>query len=692
MNRCNFDEQLQEGLSSLYSEVEEYFSENVNLLDSLKSGPFPYSDKRFLDEGGMKKIYTCKDLRSDRYVAMAEVSDFKDDKKVDDFLREARINAYLQHPNIIPVYEIGLNEEEKPYFTMKFIQGCTLGDIIKRLREKDQKTLQEYPLPKLINIFEKCCEAVSYAHSKGIVHLDLKPDNISVSNFGEVLVCDWGISEPCPEIFDNLSNVNEEFIKLLPLIRRDGYIRGTIQFMAPEQINRKLAAISPKADIYSLGMVLYNILTYEVPIRNAPQKEQMIAVLESNIPLPSEKYPYKEIPKSLEAICLKALEYNCKDRYDSVDEILQELNRFKGGFATQAEGASVFELLNLLYLRNKAVCLIIAVTTLIIVLLTTYGFLEIKKSERIAVIEKIKAVEANEKTMLLLNEVKSEQQKKLEMASKAAERYKSNLLNALYFKNYKKSDEVIETIWELGSHEMQYRQLYACYKVAKLNIKEALPLLRELEIGEEIKGALSHIVDSPDLSNIKVIADYLTDELKIKNLAGYFLRNCHSLNIPFEAKVQLLEWEMNLNSRGKVKFDYQIQGNALMLDISGNNLSYPGSLDIVNINSLNISNTQINRDDVIPWGNIRYLDISETRITRLSASDSIQELILRNCEIKNLSVLLKMKNLERIDIRGIKDFPVKILLKMRKLKEVKMDLVHLTEELDKKAQFRIVTN
>ena len=309
-----------------------------------------------------------------------------------------------------------------------------------------------------------------------------------------------------------------------------------------------------------------------------------------------------------------------------------------------------------------------------------------------AVIEKNKAIEANEKTMLLLNEVKSEQKKKLEMASKAAERYKSNLMNALYFKNYKKSDEVIETIWELGSHERQYRHLYACYRVAKFDMEGALPIFTELSIKGEIISAIKEVEHSPTLSKIKIISDYLIGELKIKNLAGYFLRNCHSLNIPFELKVKLLEWEMSLNSRGKTKFDYTIHENTLKLDISGSNLSYPGSLDIFNITSLNISNTLITRDDVIPWRTLKTLDISGTRISRLLPADNLQELVMKDCEIKNLSVLLKMKHLERIDIRGAKNFPVNLLLKMRKLKEVKMDLAHLTEDLHKNAQFRIIMN
>ena len=132
----------------------------------------------------MKEIYVCTDFSTNRQVAFAQISPQKHDLS-EAFLREARITAMLQHPNIVPVYDIGILDE-LAYFTMKLIEGYSLNEIIKK---------NIYSSHELLNVFIKVCEAVSYAHSKGIIHLDLKPDNIQVSEHGEVQVCDWGLAK-----------------------------------------------------------------------------------------------------------------------------------------------------------------------------------------------------------------------------------------------------------------------------------------------------------------------------------------------------------------------------------------------------------------------------------------------------------------------------------------------------------------
>ena len=143
-----------------------------------------YDVRELKGSGGLKNIYLAYDRKSGREVALAKLKSEQTDENVELFLREARMTALLEHPNIIPVYDVGFTDE--PFFTMKFIHGQSLSQII----AKDK----ELSLTDILRNFNKICDAIAYAHSRGIVHLDLKPENIFFDGFGEVIVLDWGIS------------------------------------------------------------------------------------------------------------------------------------------------------------------------------------------------------------------------------------------------------------------------------------------------------------------------------------------------------------------------------------------------------------------------------------------------------------------------------------------------------------------
>ena len=159
------------------------------IFDDILTVEERYCQSSVINQGGMKKILKTTDSLTNRPVAKAILIDFEDLHKTENFLREARLTAALEHSNIIPVYDIGVDETEGPYFIMKLVGGRNLGSILKSLSAKEKDT--EYSLQDLMEIFLKVCDAVAYAHSKGIIHLDLKPENIQIDDYGEVLVCDW---------------------------------------------------------------------------------------------------------------------------------------------------------------------------------------------------------------------------------------------------------------------------------------------------------------------------------------------------------------------------------------------------------------------------------------------------------------------------------------------------------------------
>lgn len=681
------DEKLLNGLCSLFTEAESYFQTNNDLLASLKNIKAPYSEKTFFDQGGMKNIYTCKDLRSDRIIAMAEINDFSDAQKLNDFLREAKITAYLQHPNIVPVYEIGLNDNDIPFFTMKLIKGQNLGEILRALKNGDKEAVKKFPLSKLIDIFEKVCDGIAYAHSKGVLHLDIKPDNISVSSYGEVLVCDWGISELCPEAFDNEAIMKEEFKSLLPLLRSDNIIRGTLPFISPEQVNKEVGTISPLSDIYSLGVLLYSILTFDIPFKHTDQKGDLLAVLKGDFLNPSQKSPDKKIPKSLEAICLKAMFYSPKERYKNVGEILTELHRFKHGFATEAEDATALELLSLLYKRNKQTCIAIIAAFLTIAITITLSINGIRKNEQIAIAERNNALVAKNKTMELINELKSEQLQKLNMSSKAAEKYLQNIKNMLYFKNFGKADETIKTIWELGSHDFKYQKFYGWYQVALLNFDVAINILKKLPEEKDNIKVLKAAQMTLSIDTVQQIAGILSQDIKERNLAGYFLRNCISENFTLKEQMKILKLEMANYTNKDINFNFELLEEGVTLNISDTEISYPGSLDKFDIIELDISNTTIIRTDRINWQTLRVLKMSSSRVKALDSAPNLSWLDISNSEIKDFSKFKTFKNLEYIDIRGIEKFPVKLLNALPKLKTVVLDR---SQAIKKKVNFEVI--
>ncbi|MCM8530172.1 MAG: protein kinase, partial [Lentisphaeraceae bacterium] len=201
------------------------------LLNELQACSDRYAEMTVYKTGGSKVIHEAHDKMTDRRVAVATLKENPDITQIDSFIREARLNALLQHPNIIPVYDMGVNGKQ-PFFSMKFIAGNTLADIVEGLNNKDPEFEQKYPLTDLVDIFLNICNGMSYAHSQGILHLDLKPENIRVDKFGDVLICDWGLAavidghDKVSDYFGSLENYSLNKIDLKnPTI--DGFIKGT---------------------------------------------------------------------------------------------------------------------------------------------------------------------------------------------------------------------------------------------------------------------------------------------------------------------------------------------------------------------------------------------------------------------------------------------------------------------------------
>jgi serine/threonine-protein kinase len=221
-----------------------------------------------LGSGGMGAVLLCRDRRIGREVALKRMHQ-KTSVRGDlgaRFMREARVQGQLEHPAVVPVYDLALSSDGEPYFTMRRVQGNTLAQLIWRLRNGDEATRERWSQRRLLSAFVQVCLSVHYAHTKGVLHRDLKPANVMLGDFGEVYVLDWGLArllddaeaehlpEASPAASDDFDLPSEPAVRT-----RVGSMMGTPAYMSPEQFDGA-PDVDARADVYALGLILYEIL------------------------------------------------------------------------------------------------------------------------------------------------------------------------------------------------------------------------------------------------------------------------------------------------------------------------------------------------------------------------------------------------------------------------------------------------
>ena len=307
-----------------------------------------YKFIRSIGFGGMKAVLLVLDSDTGREVAMAMMPDFRERPATDlaRFVREARLTARLEHPNIVPVHDMGTDLSGAPFFTMKYLRGQSLATLLRRVRRNDPEAVAEYTTDRAMQIFIRVCNAVYFAHSQNVIHLDIKPDNVNLGDFGEVLLLDWGLAAVLRAADDGKRIAGDPAL-------RDGIAKGTPGFMSPEQVagwNRKL---DERADIYALGALLYTMLTLQSPLAGKSVDEILAATARAAIPPPDEVAPPdRPVPAALEAICHKAMAFKPADRYQNVAELRNDIQSFCDGYAPVAENASPLRRTALFINRN----------------------------------------------------------------------------------------------------------------------------------------------------------------------------------------------------------------------------------------------------------------------------------------------------------------------------------------------------
>jgi serine/threonine protein kinase len=305
-------------VSAALQRDDSFETQDVTVGTSTSSG-LRFRILRHHAKGGLGQVSVAMDEELHREVALKEIqedyADIPDHRSR--FLCEAEITGGLEHPGIVPVYGLGQYADGRPFYAMRFIKGDNLKCAVERFhqttfRDPGQRALE---LRKLLGRFLDVCNAVAYAHSRGVLHRDLKPGNIMLGPYGETLLVDWGLAKPLAHAEGK--DASDE-TSLRPVAGSDsaptrmGQRIGTLAYMSPEQARGEWDKVGPASDVYSLGATLYTVLTGQAPF--SEQDPEMIAKLERG-QFPPPRQVNRMVPVALEAICLNAMAEKPEDRY-----------------------------------------------------------------------------------------------------------------------------------------------------------------------------------------------------------------------------------------------------------------------------------------------------------------------------------------------------------------------------------------
>jgi len=403
-----------------------------------------YVEQGILGRGGMGEVALCVERNTRRQVALKRILPHaaQDPSRRARFVEEGQVTAQLQHPNIVPVYELDRDAEGTIYFTMKPVRGRSLTEILNalksppagshtcgrvptpqapsrshppagggtcgreehtpqassrssvgagpRARPRDEEGQAQGPAPTglgdLLGIFLKVCDGVAFAHSRGVVHRDLKPSNLMVGDFGEVLVMDWGLAKivgrediAAGDLVTS-SRADSDAVHTM-----DGSALGTPFYMSPEQANGQLDRIDHRSDIYSLGAILYEILTLEKPVEGSTPMVVLAHAAEGNILPPEQRTPHRAIPRELSAIAMKCLAKLRSRRYQSVPDLQSDIRLYLEGRSVTAAPDSFAQAAWKLVKRNRRVSAAVATAAVVLIAVTAFFLLRLKRERDDAV-------------------------------------------------------------------------------------------------------------------------------------------------------------------------------------------------------------------------------------------------------------------------------------------------------------------
>ena len=344
----------------------DFASEALRRLEQRGALPGRYRPKREIGRGAQGSVLQVWDSELSRNLAMKvaarqteaeDATEGLDSRALARFLEEAQVTSQLDHPGIVPVHELGIDEQRRVYFTMKLVKGESLNEVLQHSAEGKAGWTQT----RVVSVLLKVCDALGYAHSKGVLHRDLKPANVMVGRFGEVYVMDWGLARVMnrPDGRDlrlnpaggvSISEVASQRRDLRgvspdsPLVTMDGDIVGTPVYMSPEQARGELEDLKPASDVYALGAMLYHLLAGHPPYAEPGARTSPYLVLRwvrEDPPAPlARRAPGASA--ELVSICERAMARDPRERYASAEALAEDLQAYIEGRVVKAHASGAW--------------------------------------------------------------------------------------------------------------------------------------------------------------------------------------------------------------------------------------------------------------------------------------------------------------------------------------------------------------
>ncbi len=290
-----------------------------------------YETGSLLGKGGMGVVVNARDRDLARSVALKQLQ-HKGAISASDvarFLREAQVTAQLEHPGVVPIYDLGRDETGQFYYVMRLVRGgMTLRSLIERLQAGDEAAHREYPIDRRVRIGHQVAQIVGYAHSKGVIHRDLKPENIMIGPFGQVYVIDWGLAKVTGDA-DVPATPGADV--LAGPVTAVGAVAGTPHYMAPEQARGEVA--TPLSDVYSLSATLYELFSLHHYLGKNPPRtmDKFLQAVIHHEPIPAENHFGNlngRVPRAISFACAGGMAKDPAERFQSMAELEKKLDRY----------------------------------------------------------------------------------------------------------------------------------------------------------------------------------------------------------------------------------------------------------------------------------------------------------------------------------------------------------------------------